>query len=64
MPTINQETQTALFPAGLAGSKAEIGARDPVGLLGGPSRGGKAGHRGTPSLSAPTVQSIAALRTQ
>lgn len=64
MPTINQETQTALFPAELAGSEAEIGAWDPVGLLGDPSRGGKAGHRGTSGPNAPTVQSIAALGMQ
>lgn len=35
MPIINQETQTALFPAGLAESEAEMGAQGSWGFMGG-----------------------------
>lgn len=44
MPAINQETQTALFPAGLAESEAEVGAWGSWGFMGGPGQGGSAGH--------------------
>lgn len=44
MPAINQETQTALFPAAPAESEADMGARGSWGLMGGPGQGGSAGH--------------------
>lgn len=44
MPAINQEAQTALFPAGLAEREAGVGAQGSWGFMGGPAQGGSAGH--------------------
>lgn len=53
MPTINQKTQTAPFPAGLAESEAEMGAWGSWGFRGGPGQGGRARHLGIPRPQCP-----------